>query len=126
LNNSTTSSVKRPSAASSPFRLARCAHRERPRPCRDPVGQVIRAADVVPWPDHLLHQADAQRFCGVELVAGQQPSHRVAPPGVAGQPRGGATQGIDAALDRDLLARPMTAQQPMLTLFTLPSTKRST
>jgi hypothetical protein len=52
--------------------------------------------------DDLLHEADPVRLRRVVLVAGQQPAHRVAPPGLAGEPDRRAAEGVDTALDFEL------------------------
>ena len=49
-----------------------------------------------------LHQADAVRLGGVELVAGEQPPHRVTPSALAGKPQRRAAERIDATLHLEL------------------------
>ena len=49
-----------------------------------------------------LDQSDAIRLGGVELVPGQQPSHRIAPAGLPRQPQGRTAERVDAAQHLDL------------------------
>jgi hypothetical protein len=68
---------------------------------RDHVGDRDRAREVIAGHD-LLDQPDPQRLGGVELVAGEQPPHRVAPAALAREPQRRAADRIDPALDLDL------------------------
>ena len=88
------------SASSSIASRADCqrgAHAER-RLRGDALGELDGARQLAARLDDLLHQADAVRLVGAELVAGEQPAHRVAPAELARQADGGAADGIDAAL----------------------------
>src|SRR5690606_27326223 len=62
--------------------------------------------------DDLLHEADPERLGGVELLAGEEPAHRVAPPGDLRQAQGGAAEGEDPALDLDLAEAGVAGSDP--------------
>ena len=47
----------------------------------------IARSSCLPGVDDLLHEADAMRLVGAELVAGEQPAHRVAPAGASATSR---------------------------------------
>lgn len=69
---------------------------------RDHVSELHRTGELFTSRDNFLDEADAERFGSVELVAGQQPSHRVGPADLAREAEGRAADGVDATLDLDL------------------------
>ena len=68
----------------------------------DRLGELDGPRELRPARDDLLDEPDAERFFRAELVAGEQPSHRVAPAGRLHEAERGAGEREDAALDLDL------------------------
>jgi len=76
-------------------------HPER-RLLRDGLREREGAVELLTGRHHLLNEADAVRLGGVELVAREDPAHRVAPTGLAGEADGRAAEGEDPAFDLEL------------------------
>jgi hypothetical protein len=68
----------------------------------DDLGERERAMDVLTVGHDLLHHAHAEGLFRAELVAGEQPPHRVAPAALARHSNGRSADGVDAPLDLDL------------------------
>src|SRR5580700_10604097 len=75
---------------------------QRRRLLGDHLGELDRARELPARLDDLLDQPDAVRLGGVVLLAGQQPSHRIAPAAVAREPDRRAAERVDPPSDLQL------------------------
>ena len=83
--------------------LARVALHAQRRLRGDQLGERARRRVELPAGRHdLLHEADAERLGGAELLAGQQEAHRVAPAELGRGAEGGAAERQDAAAHLEL------------------------
>ena len=108
-NNAVISVCRRAMAASSPCSRARCAEASAAlTPSGAALSAIVLAMSLGPpyrgglIRHHLLHEADAVCLCGIELVAGQDPAHRIPPSGQAREPDGGTPERIHPPSDLHL------------------------